>query len=126
MENSLEKLKCLGYETYFVRKLQKKPISREEFSIPASNPSLQFAHFIEICSWLASVIKEKDDVLQIDHYDDPNTIVSKLLMFLSNIGFGAEFPASRLKQAHGEAAAIVLDFLTGKALDARCFVFQHP
>ena len=126
MENSLEKLKCLEYETHFIRQLRQKPVSREEFCSPALNTSLQFNHFVELIKWLIGSIRGAKDGLQLDEYDDPNTIVGKMMLVLQDLGFDANFPVTKLKQAHGEAAVAVLDFLTDKSLEAQGFLFQHP
>lgn len=61
-----------------------------------------------------------------DKYDDPNTAVNKLMLALTSMGFELNFPASRLKQAHGEAVCSVLNFLTEKALAASGHVWRRP
>ncbi|CAM9416703.1 unnamed protein product, partial [Discosporangium mesarthrocarpum] len=62
----------------------------------------------------------------VDKYDDTNTSANKLMLALTGMGFELDFPASRLKMAYGEPACAVLDFLTGKALDAVGHVWQRP
>lgn len=47
------------------------------------------------------------------------------MLALRKLNFGLDFPSSKLKQAHGEAACTVLDFLTERACE-KCFVWQKP
>lgn len=137
MENVLEKLKCLNYEAYFVEGRNQNPIGREEFCIPStgSNSSLQFQHFLNLTTWLFSVVhasgsapttdgsnnngedEQKHDDLRIDQYDDPNTIVHKVMIAMRELGFDADFPATKLKTPYGEAVVKVLDFLSDVAFD---------
>ncbi|CBN74635.1 conserved unknown protein [Ectocarpus siliculosus] len=102
-EDALEKLKALDYEASFCKPNNLQPFNRSYFSIPGSNASLQ-----------------------VDKYDDPNTAVNKLMLALTGMGFDLNFPANRLKQAYGEAACSVLNFLTDKALSATGFVWRRP
>ncbi|CAB1106597.1 unnamed protein product [Ectocarpus sp. CCAP 1310/34] len=48
------------------------------------------------------------------------------MLALTGMGFDLNFPANRLKQAYGEAACSVLNFLTDKALSATGFVWRRP
>lgn len=54
-----------------------------------------------------------------DKYDDPGTLVNKLILALKTLGFQLEFPVVRLRTGAGEACCTVLDFLSDRALAAR-------
>lgn len=124
-ENALEKLKILHYETGFCSK-GRRPFSRVHFVFPGSNPGVQFEEFVDVCAWLCSVVSRDGDIFKRDQYDDPNTVVNKLLLALRQLGFSLSFPAQKLKTAHGEAVCGVLDFLADKALAARSFKWAAP
>lgn len=123
-ENALEKLKILHYETGFCSK-GRRPFSRVHFVYPGTNPGVQFEEFVDICAWLCSVIS-RDELFKRDQYDDPNTVVNKLLLALRQLGFNLSFPSQKLKAANGEAVCGVLDFLADKALAARNFKWGTP
>ncbi|GMH74795.1 hypothetical protein TL16_g06558 [Triparma laevis f. inornata] len=120
-EDFLDKLKLLNYESSFPR-----PLSRVHFSLPAPNASLQFQDFIDVVCYLIGRIKRDADFFKIDKYDDPNTSVNKMMLALRSLDYESEFPAAKLKAAHGDAVCSVLDFLTSKALDSDRFVFKMP
>lgn len=100
-------------------------IHRLQFAFVDKNPSMQFQLFIDLSAWLVTKITDDATFLRVDKFDDPNTAVNKLLMALRRLDFALDFPSSKLKQAHGDAACSVLDFLTEKAV-AKCFVFKPP
>lgn len=125
-ENSLEKLKILGYENEYCRKRGKKPLNRVHFVLPGANLSHQFDDFVEICSWLSSQITGKSDFFKPEEFDDPTTVVNKLMLALRQLEFRLSFPSQKLKSAHGEATCSVIEFLTDKALATRDFQWAVP
>jgi estrogen-related receptor beta like 1 len=125
-ENSLEKLKVLNYERDYCKKLNKRPFSRVQFVIPGANASHQFDEFISICTWLCYTISRKPDVFKPEEFDDPNTIVNKLMLALRQFDFRSSFPPQKLRTANGEIACTVLEFLTDKALSEQHFEWQAP
>jgi estrogen-related receptor beta like 1 len=125
-ENALEKLKILNYERDYCKKLNKKPFSRVHFVIPGTNASHQFDDFVSICAWLCTAISRKTDTFKPEEFDDPNTIVNKLMLALRQFDFRASFPPQKLKTAHGEFICQVLEFLTDKALEELRFEYAAP
>lgn len=125
-ENSLEKLKVLNYERDYCKKLNKRPFNRVQFVVPGANASHQFDEFISICTWLCYTISRKPDVFKPEEFDDPNTIVNKLMLALRQFDFRASFPPQKLRTANGEYICTVLDFLTDKALSELHFQWQTP
>ncbi len=123
-EGALEKLKILNYERGYLSK-GRKPFHRVHFVFPGANPSVQFDEFVDLCEWLCSCIS-RDDLFRRDQYDDPNTVVNKLLLALRGLGFDLSFPSQKLKTANGEPVCAVLDFLASKALEARSFQWGFP
>jgi len=142
-ENSLEKLKILNYEKEYCKKLNKKACNRVHFVIPGVNASHQFDDFIGICAWLFALIggsnvpaastkgksgrnPNSTELFRPEEFDDPNTVVNKLLLALRQVDFRSSFPQQKLKAAHGEPACTVLDFLTDKALTTVGFQWGVP
>ena len=133
-EGTLEKLKCLNYEHSFCnsggRGGGRKPFHRVHFVFPGANPSVQFDEFVELCSFLCSVIQPsgrgEEELFRRDQYDDPNTVVNKLMLALRSLSFDLSFPSQKLKTANGEQVCAVLDFLANKALESRNFRWGTP
>ena len=95
------------------------------FTLPAKNLSNQFDDFVQLCSWLIDEITQSSGVLlRYEEYDDPGTIVNKLLLALRQVGLNATFPAQKLRTPYGEIICEVLDFLTDKALETKKFQWQ--
>jgi intraflagellar transport protein 57 len=125
-EGSLERLKLMNYERDYCRKLNKKPFSRVHFVIPGNNASHQFDDFVSLCSWLSSIILGKNDAFKREEFDDPNTVVNKLMLVLRQMDFRSTFAAQKLKVAYGEATCHVLDFLTEKLMLSRGLQWESP
>jgi estrogen-related receptor beta like 1 len=125
-ENSLEKLKILNYENTFCKKFNRKPFNRVHFVHATNNASHQFEDFSAICSWLCTEITMKNDTFKPEQYDDPNTVVNKLVLALRQFDYRSTFPAQKLKTPYGEPVCIVLEFLTDKALEAKGFQWGTP
>lgn len=122
-ESALEKLKLLDYEKEFCGPKHVSPFSRVHFVFPGANASHQFTDFVEICGWLCEIIGAD---FEREQYDDPNTVVNKLMLALRSLGFNSNFPVQKLKVAHGEPVCAVLDFITDKALAERKFRWGQP
>ncbi|KAH8090234.1 hypothetical protein JL720_6548 [Aureococcus anophagefferens] len=114
MEHVSDKLKVLDCQQRFCAARDRAPLERWCFAAPARNPSIQFMLFLDLCSWLMAEITGDTGFFRVDKFDDPNTSVNKLMLALRKLEFGLDFPTSKLKQAHGEAAVGVLDFLTDR------------
>ena len=61
----------------------------------------------------------------LDKFDDPTTSVNKLMVDLKQMGFTLNFPATKLRQGHGEAVCTVLNYLCDGALSKRQFSFEN-
>jgi estrogen-related receptor beta like 1 len=125
-ENALEKLKILNYEVEFCYNRGRKVFNRIHFIFPGQNPSTQFDEFMELCSWLCSIISPGSDVFKRDPYDDPTTVSNKLMLALRQLDCKLQIQPQTLKKAHGETACGVLDFLTDKALSTIKFSWSQP
>jgi len=125
METILEKLKILDYERDFCSAKSRKPFTRTYFAIKPEAPentSTQLASFLKIISWLME-LNGRDFML--DKFDDPTTSVNKLMVDLKQMGFTLNFPATKLRQGHGEAVCTVLNYLCDGALSKRQFSFEN-
>jgi len=124
MEDVLEKLKVLNYEADFCAKKNRKPLSRTYFALKPQkpdNPSIQLACFLKLVAWLMGLCGKE---FIIDKFDDPTTSVNKVMVDLKHLGFELDFPAQKLRQAHGEAVCSVLNFLCDKAFQKRNFSWK--
>lgn len=125
-EDSLEKLKILNYEKGYCSKLNKKYFTRIQFVLPGANASHQFDDFISVCSWLFTEITRKTDAFKPEEFDDPNTIVNKLMLSLRQLDFRSSFAPQKLRTPHGEPVCQVLEFLVNKALAEKGFEWGTP
>lgn len=124
MDITVEKLRALDYELLYAKKYDMQLLRKDHFAVVGSNPALQFQEFIDLATWLINVVR--DGAFCVDKFDDPNSIVHKLMLELQILGFESEFPASRLKHAYGEAVIDVMDFLADQALRKSNFLFRLP
>ncbi|KAH0569075.1 intraflagellar transport protein 57 homolog [Cotesia glomerata] len=121
MEDLLEKLKLLNYDTDFVQELKMKPINRHYFVIP-TNPGEQFYLFTSLAAWL--VRKAGKNFEQPQESDDPNAIIALIMDHVKEFGVSVEFPPNKLKQGVGEHAIYVLDSLADQAIKASKFKWK--
>lgn len=124
-ERALEKLKILHYEAGYCNK-GRRPFSRVHFVYPGTNLGVQFDEFIDISAWLCSVISRNSDLFKRDQFDDPNTVVNKLMLALRHLDFKGSFPSQKLRAANGEAVCTVLEFLADRALESRGYRWNPP
>ena len=143
MEDLLDKLKLLHYETEFVSELRMRPLNRHYFVLQ-TNPGEQFFLFTSLAAWLVStkifyilhkhtmyftigqVRKAGVEMEQPQEFDDPNTTISNILDRLRRFGVTIDFAPSKLKQGYGEQALFVLDRLSDEALRATQFTWSQP
>lgn len=118
-----DKLSILDYETNFCAAKDILPFPRTYFALPTQNASMQFGHMMELFKWLMSQCEQD---FTTDKYDDPTTSVNKMMLELKGMGFDMDFPAQKLKQAHGEAVCRVLNFLCDAALKLQRFAWGKP
>ena len=114
----------LHYEDDFCVQHDVMPFSPSYFAVPHQlNPALQLQQFIDVSAYLS---KKAGRSFAVDRYDDPGTSVNKLMVELSDAGFVADFPPTRLRQPYGEPVCRVLNFLSDLALQAQGFRWKRP
>nr|SVE73714.1 EOG090X0ADS [Daphnia atkinsoni] len=123
MEDLIDKMKLLKYETEFANEFNIKPLPRHYFAIP-TNPGEQFYMFVVTAAWLIRKGKKKFDTPQ--ESDDPNATISNILDYVRRLGVAIEFPPNRLKQGYGEHVVFVLDRLADCALKINNFLWDQP
>lgn len=126
MEDVLDKLKALDYETKFCANHGVQPFAHSYFAMEDKNRDGQFTNFLQIVSWLVAELKEEGVSFEVGEYDDPNTSVTKLMLAIKSCGFTADVQAMKLKQGHGEAVLVVLNFLCDSALARSSFKWGQP
>ncbi|XP_060761891.1 intraflagellar transport protein 57 homolog isoform X2 [Neoarius graeffei] len=80
--------------------------------------------FSVIAAWLITLCGQSFETPQ--EYDDPNAIVSNVLMHLRALGVLVDFPPTKLKSGSGEYVCYTLDRLAEEALKCRQFVWKRP
>lgn len=116
MEDVLDKLKALQYETKFCAEHHVQPFAHSYFAMEDRVRGEQFKVFLQLVSWLVAEMKQEGVEFEVGEYDDPNTSVTKMMLAIKSCGFSSDVPAMKLKQGHGEAVLVVLSFLCDKVL----------
>eukprot|EP00469_Lotharella_globosa_P017190 CAMPEP_0167819364 /NCGR_PEP_ID=MMETSP0112_2-20121227/5354_1 /TAXON_ID=91324 /ORGANISM="Lotharella globosa, Strain CCCM811" /LENGTH=402 /DNA_ID=CAMNT_0007719521 /DNA_START=262 /DNA_END=1470 /DNA_ORIENTATION=+ len=125
MEDVLEKLKILDYETKFLAPRRDfKPLHKCFFSVPTT-PSEQFPYFAALAGWLLTV-SGIDFVKWSDFDEDPNSISQTVLTECQRLGFNPKFPVSKLRHGSGAAVCAVLNFLCDCTLKKMEFTVKAP
>ncbi|KAF5302271.1 hypothetical protein FQA39_LY10310 [Lamprigera yunnana] len=123
MEDLLEKLKILKYETNFISNLKMKPIHKYYF-VTSKNPGEQFFLFSSLAAWLIQKSGREMDTPQ--EYDDPNTVIANTLDVLRKMDVTVDFPPNKLKLGFGEHVVYVLNHLADAALAKTDFTWNSP
>ncbi|KAG6798913.1 intraflagellar transport protein 57 isoform X1 [Apis mellifera caucasica] len=121
MEDLLEKLKLLHYDTEFLSEFKIKAINRNYF-VTQTNPGEQFYTFTSLAAWL--IRKAGGNFEAPQESDDPNATIGLILDHLRDTDVSIEFPPNKLKQGSGEHAIYVLDNLADGALKAQKFQWK--
>ncbi|EGD80507.1 hypothetical protein PTSG_01098 [Salpingoeca rosetta] len=122
-ENVLDKLKLLKYEQDFCKKFSMKPIHRYYFA-ESTDPNEQLWYFANLVSWLLSFLKQRYKAP--DQYDDPNSIVTSVMMELRKAGVSVDVSQSKLKTGAGEEICQILNQLGQMALKSLKWTWGKP
>ncbi|KAM7352169.1 intraflagellar transport 57 [Cochliomyia hominivorax] len=112
-DDLLEKLKLLSYEKTLLSDLKMKPLSRFYF-VKSTNPGEQFYMFTLICWWLCQKLGKNMERPQ--EYDDPNDVISKIIVILEQMDVPIDFAPNKLIRGAGANCIFVLDALATQAL----------
>merc|ERR550537_1316483 len=112
----------LDYEAKFCDK-EMRPISRTFFAYPAANTAYQFKYFTQLVVWLLGMLRQKADW---DEYDDPNTVITNMLVVLKDIGLQVNVVPGKLRQGYGESVCLVLQSLLREVLRITGFEWGKP
>ncbi|XP_037941348.1 intraflagellar transport protein 57 homolog [Teleopsis dalmanni] len=121
-DDLLEKLKLLNYESQLLKEFKMKPISRYYF-VKSFNPGEQFYMFTLICWWLCKKLGK--DMERPQEYDDPNTVIAKIVQILEEIDISVEFPPNKLIRGAGPICLLVLDNLATQVLKVAKISCEH-
>ncbi|KPI83975.1 hypothetical protein ABL78_6986 [Leptomonas seymouri] len=127
MEDIIDKLRILNYETDFCRAVRPpfSPLSPFYFSAPSSmdNPNAQFFYFTSLCAWLMKLCGNEFDAP--GQFDDPNASSTTILAELRSMGISIpNIAPTRLKQGSGEAVLAVLSGLVNAALKSKGYQYE--
>lgn len=123
MEELLDKLKLLKYESEFLSDIKIKPVHKYYFIVP-KNPGEQFYLFSRLAAWL--IRKNGKHFNEPQEYDDPNETISKILDEVKESGIKMEISPNKLKQGVGYHVITVLDFLANCAIKKNNIILKKP
>eukprot|EP00927_Polykrikos_kofoidii_P072216 TRINITY_DN6835_c0_g1_i2.p1 TRINITY_DN6835_c0_g1~~TRINITY_DN6835_c0_g1_i2.p1 ORF type:complete len:408 (+),score=128.86 TRINITY_DN6835_c0_g1_i2:54-1277(+) len=118
----VDMLMLLDYEVKFCNK-ELRPLTRTFFAYPASNTAHQFKYFTQLVVWLLGMINRKAEW---DEYDDPNTVITNMLVALKEIGIQVNVVPGKLKQGYAEGVCLVLRDLLREVLRKTGFEWGVP
>jgi estrogen-related receptor beta like 1 len=110
----VDMLMILDYESKFCNQ-ELKPLSRTFFVYPASNTALQYRYFTQLVVWGLSIAPGNAKA-EWDEYDDPNTVITSMLVILKDMGIQVNTVPAKLKQAYGDGVCQVLHGLFKEVL----------
>jgi estrogen-related receptor beta like 1 len=124
-EDVIEKLKLLEYDSKFCAQNGFPPLHKVSLIAPASNPNEHFYIFSCLVSWLFSFLRV--NFPKPDQYaDDPNATSAGIIDALKRAKLPADFPPTKVRSGHGDAACAVLNNLADAALREIGFTFHCP
>eukprot|EP00440_Ansanella_granifera_P043490 gb/GFBE01047141.1/.p1 GENE.gb/GFBE01047141.1/~~gb/GFBE01047141.1/.p1 ORF type:complete len:406 (+),score=148.64 gb/GFBE01047141.1/:1-1218(+) len=118
----VDMLMLLDYESRFCTK-ELKPLARTFFAYQAQNPAHQFKYFTQLVVWALSLIKLQADW---DEYDDPNTVITNMLVILKDAGVQVQAVPGKLKAGYGDSVCQVLNALLKEVLRRVGFEYGAP
>lgn len=118
----VDMLMLLDYETRFCSK-ELKPISRTFFAYPAVNTAYQFKYFTQLVVWCLKLVRLQADW---DEYDDPNTVITNMLVILKDAGVQVQAVPGKLKQGFGDSVCMLLHSLLKEVLRRTGFEWGVP
>lgn len=122
-DDLMEKLKMLNYEKQLLTEYKMKPLSRFYF-VKSFNPGEQFFMFTLICWWLCRKLGKEMDRPQ--EFDDPNTVIAKIMQTLDEMDMQVDFPPNKLIRGAGPTCLTVLDVLATQATKVAQITYNRP
>ncbi|CAG9864505.1 unnamed protein product [Phyllotreta striolata] len=123
MEDLLNKLKLLNYESEFLSDLKMKPIHKYYFVV-TKNPGEQFYLFSLLASWLIN--KSGKPFERPQEFDDPNESIERILNEVKANDMIVDFSPNKIKQGVGEHVVSILDHLADVALRKNNVQLKRP
>jgi len=118
----VDTLMLLDYENKFCNK-ELKPLTRVFFTYAAANPALQFKYFTQLVAWGLSLLNQQADW---DEYDDPNTVITNMLVIVKDMGLQVNTVPGKLKQGFGDGTCLLLTALFKEILRRSGFQYVAP
>jgi len=118
----VDMLMLLDYEQRFCNK-ELKPLSRTFFVYPAQNTASQFKYFTQLVVWCLKLIQQRADW---DEYDDPNTVITNMLVKVKELGVQVSAVPGKLKVGSGDGVCAVLNGLLREVLRRLQFEWGAP
>jgi|UniRef100_A0A7S4D3P6 estrogen-related receptor beta like 1 len=125
MEDIIDKLKILEYESEFCLRNSFRPITHAYFTRPSPNPNEQFFVFTSLVAWLFQLAGERFQAPT--QFDEPNASATSIISTLRSMGFNVkDIAPGKLRMGHGDAVLHVINMLCDKVLQIRGFTFKTP
>jgi len=118
----VDTLMLLDYENKFCNK-ELKPLTRVFFAYAAPNTAHQFKYFTQLVAWGLSLLNQQADW---DEYDDPNTVITNMLVIVKDLGIQVNTVPGKLKQGYGDGTCLLLSTLFKEILRRSGFQYVAP
>jgi len=118
----VDMLMLLDYELKFCTK-ELKPMARTYFVYPAPNPAAQFKYFTQLVVWGLELCRMQANW---DEYDDPNTVITNMLVIMKDNGIQVNAVPGKLKQGSGDSVCLLLNTLYREVLRRTGFEYGVP
>jgi estrogen-related receptor beta like 1 len=118
----VDMLMLLDYETKFCTK-ELKPMARTYFVYPAPNPAQQFKYFTSLVVWGLELLRLQANW---DEFDDPNTVITNMLVILKDQGIQVNAVPGKLKPGSGESVCLLLNTMYREVLRRTGFEYGVP
>jgi len=126
MDDALQRLRLLKYESLYCAPRDVAPFHRLQFAVAGASAAAQLASFLSVAAWLLGEARRK---FAYDRAEDPSSALARLLAELRAMGAGADVldaPPLKLRAAAGEAPCRILLFCADAALAAKGFKWARP
>jgi len=124
MEDVLDRLRLLKYQTNFCKPMNLKPLTPYYFTQQNSNPNEQFYYFTSLFTWLMKSMNVNFE--RPGQFDDPNAVSTNILNAIKEKNIPFDYGPNKIKQGYGDAIIYILVTLADKALESKKFVYQKP
>ena len=123
MEDIIDKLKILEYESEFCLRNSFRPITHAYFTRPSPNPNEQFFVFTSLVAWLFQLAGERFQAPT--QFDEPNASATSIISTLRSMGFNVKDIAPGCPHSCGVSVLLSRQGEDGGGLMRLCNALQQ-